>query len=206
MLEFNLLDTVVTVMGTTASANGFQAPKIPDRVTNLDMGKMAISEQGDTSIYSGGFAGCLGLVIVPFNKKGGAVSHIHQMWPNKGYEANYFFGAASRSIDKAQETWGVSGVGVVLFRGQKNGMTLWYPKLKDSIETKANVIKVIDCRQDGGAEGDQVFYDTGEKRIYIFSGSLAGLIDKIDDHPAKAESSIDIVHARRTSMKVLCYS
>ena len=201
--EFTLFDTSIIALGNQK----YDTP-IPDAFVNLDMGQMALSRQGRTSIYSGGFAGCLGVVIIPQTDnhalKGGAISHIHQMWPNRGEGEGYFLTAMSNCVDEACVRWGVVSVGLVLFRGGNtdSGGAL-YPELVTRVYRNPKVYKVVDSRMRRGIEGDQVLYDTGRQRVYIYGGAFTrGLVDRIQEGTEGRESTstVSLAHSRRASM------
>lgn len=183
-------------------------PQHPETPINLDMGRMALSTTGDTSIYSGGFAGCLGLIIVPTSTAGGAVSHIHQMRNRAGQRELYLLEAASKSIGLARAYFPTAVFKVILFRGsvtndeQSLSPEVEYRKLAIDLMNIPCVQGILDLRRHRHRAGDQLLYDAKRRRLYCWGGVYSNaFMDAIEANEERvqetAHGEIDLDHGTR---------
>lgn len=183
-------------------------PRHPHTPINLDMGRMALSKTGNTSIYSGGFAGCLGLIIVPTSGTGGAVSHIHQMRNQPGQKSAYLLEAASKSIDLARTYLPAKVFKVILFRGsitndeESPTPEIEYRKLAIDLMNVGSVQGVLDLRQQRQRAGDQLLFDGRHKRLFCWGGMYSdAFMDAIEVNegrvPVTASGEIGLTYGTR---------
>jgi hypothetical protein len=183
-------------------------PEHPQTPINLDMGRMALSTAGNTSIYSGGFAGCLGIIVVPTSGAGGAVSHIHQMRNRAGQREAYLLEAASKSVDLARAYFPSKVFKVILFRGSvtndENSPTpeIEYRRLAIDLMSLPCVQGILDLRQQRQRAGDQLLYDARRKRLFCWGGTYSdAFIDAIETNegrvPVIASGELELTHGTR---------
>lgn len=166
----------------------------PNPTAFLTMGATAVSERGETGIYSGNFAGCMGAIVVPTRGSGGLVSHIHQML-SRGDMHPYLLEAVTKSVQKAGSIWLGQIFDVVLFRGEiKEGGAMKYRKLADHVRSIPSVRNVLDLREVHDLAGDALLYDTGRQILYCWSGHWQGAINATDEIEPRSTSSIDLEH------------
>lgn len=171
-------------------------PQHPTTPVNLDMGRMALSTTGDISIYSGGFAGCLGLVIVPTSGAGGAVSHIHQMRNRPGQRDDYLLEAASKSIDLARTHFPAKVFKVILFRGVVSDELsqtpqIEYRRLGIELLQMPSVQGVLDLRPHRRRAGDQLLYDAADKQLYCWGGHYSNaFVDEVEANEDRVHASV----------------
>ena len=84
-----------------------------------------VSTGGATSIYTGGIAQCLGVVIAPAGHHGGLVAHVKQMGAKDGIEQQHYMTQWMLILLRfARDHWRCPQFDVALFRGDAGG-TAW---------------------------------------------------------------------------------
>src|ERR1051325_2149904 len=102
-------------------------PKDPDKKVTVCCaeGHIAVSTWGATSIYTGGFAECLGVIIAPADLQGGLIAHVKQMGAKpKTDQKVYMTSWMLKLLKFALKYWHCPHVDVALFKGEHSG-TAW---------------------------------------------------------------------------------
>jgi hypothetical protein len=142
----------------------------PKPITICCEGQIVVSTKGDTSIYTGGFANCLGVAIATPDNAGGLVAHVKQMGKKPDIDASdedYMTTFCRAIVARAVEVLNTQKLYVALYKGDTGGVT-WSLGLKDD----DRVLDVLDLRArsyEGGGGADLLF-DTRKKKLYIPAG------------------------------------
>lgn len=87
-------------------------------------GQIVVSRTGATSIYTGGFAECLGVVIAPGEVHGGLVAHVKQMGKKPECDQKTYMTSWTRNLlNFALGFWHCGSVDVALLKGEIGGIT-----------------------------------------------------------------------------------
>ncbi len=162
-----------------------QVPKVregmtPKPITICAEGEIVVSTTGKTSIYTGGFAQCLGLAITTPDNAGGLVAHIKQMGKKAETTATdeeYFATWCTAIVDMAMVTLHTRSLYVALYKGSTNG-TGWKLGLD-----RQEVLDVLDlrARSYSSVENSTLLFDTEKKKLYIPAGLTMDQIDRACD-------------------------
>ncbi|GGK61291.1 hypothetical protein Ppa06_24750 [Planomonospora parontospora subsp. parontospora] len=142
----------------------------------LGMGKIGISGAGRTDIYSGSFAGCMGMIVSPVDGDGGLVSHVHESGQAPGRRKEFLFEAASGALGLARRHFILRGsekLSLVLFCGHQRDFqgNLENPELAADLEAADKNLEVHDIRSERD-RADALFLDTREKVLYLWKRIL----------------------------------
>ncbi|GGL33890.1 hypothetical protein [Planomonospora parontospora] len=180
----------------------------------LGMSRIGISRSGRTDIYSGSFAGCMGMIVSPVDGDGGLVSHVHESGQTPGHRKEFLFEAASGALDLARRNFTLRGSGklsLVLFRGHQRDFqgNLENPDLAAELEAAENDLEVHDIRSERD-RADALFFDTREKILYLWKTILetasndlyrkAEAFEEREQELLKAEGVLALKHAKDGGM------
>jgi hypothetical protein len=160
----------------------------------INQGNMAFSEDGETSLASFAFSGCLGVVLSPTKGRGGLVYHVHQMRGEEAHEEAYIADAILRALQFAREL-GWDQVDMALVRGQvkdeDDPSSIMYPDLVSTLNntnqaTMAMVRNIRDLRARTGSSGSrpsELLLDTRNHVLHLWNGYPDGqfMMDVADD-------------------------
>jgi len=198
-------------MTITVSGRSFQqelplGPKVrpnPKSITVCTEGQIVVSKNGLTSIYTGGFAQCLGLAIATPDNQGGLVAHVKQMGKRLDTLENdetYFTRWCVAIIDRAVVDLNSQQFYVALYKGFTSGVG-WNLGLAGD----PRVISVLDLRGRShlGIENSELLFDTAKRKLYIPVGLSNAQVDAAceiaDTHQNAGEVSNDLA---KSSMPV----
>jgi len=149
-------------------------PKVAKSWTDADSGWVVISQNGGTIIYSGGFSGCIGVVMCS-SRKWGAMAHMNQMQQNPSQSLEFALSTIADFIRK-QTTDKI--VDVLLFYGdpgenlgERQGSNLTIAKVKEVMQCE----NVIDLRRKTSAtpHGSDFIYDPSLQVVYTATTGTA---------------------------------
>lgn len=171
-----------------------QLPKLSGRkMAVVGSGWVVLSTQGETVLWSTGFAGCVGLVLCGPNGEGGMLAHINQTIQDRGMDYDLAlqrvaeFYAKNRMDNKPTD--------VLIFFGD--------PQLRNPNQTPVDTIKarmgcttVTDLRRQDTPElyGNEFIYDPKAQIVYTIKPGVekygivgAMLGEDPDEFPLKAK-------------------
>ncbi len=145
-----------------------------DRAIWLEMGKVAVSTDGQTNVWSPGFCNCMGVIVGNAEGRGGIAAHILGGGSKPGLHRSFLREATFTFIAMARQRW--PSVTAVLTHGDSCGGE--YPELVHEIGARFNEVAVMDLRiPEHRVKGGQFFYDSAAQRVYIWEASVT-----IEDH------------------------
>lgn len=150
-----------------ADEHGPKRRDSPKPITGCLEGHVVVSTKGATSIFTGGFAQCLGVMVATPDNQAGLVAHVKQMGKKEGSDEAYMTAFCEAIVHYATQALNAQKLYVALYKGDGQGCA-WSLGLKDN----PKVLNVLDLRTishspTGGAD---LVFDTAKKKLYIPSG------------------------------------
>jgi hypothetical protein len=149
----------------------YEEPKLRDpkkKTIVIFQGEIAVSKDGNTSICSPGYEGCLGLIIASLTGPGGLVAHIAETGQKKpASRKEYILQSVDLVLGLAVARL-KSPFDVALFRGWGNETTLDW-----GLKNNARVNHILDLRALSYEKPYSTFrFDPMKRKVYMPGGAL----------------------------------
>lgn len=184
LYQDELLQQVLNRMNGTAADGQVKFTYVPD-IPPIDVTRtllvsekwVGLSQQGATDLYTGGFAGCLGILFTPIGAaKGGVLVHVSQMGAAAGYKKDDYY---IESIDgvmnwarACQHAW--DRLDITLLIGQEEGTNIEFPDLPAEIRqrclNKDKIRNIMDLRPFRDRAG-QFLYKSHDKVLCLLKNA-----------------------------------
>jgi hypothetical protein len=160
---------------------------------------IGISRNGATNLYTGGFAGCLGMLISPTSGRGGLLAHIAQQGTRQGHTKRAYLINSTEAVLKLASQYWVE-FNMVLFIGDVGEGDIEFREMPQVIRnqcTNGQKIRHIQDLRTFRDRAGQFLFDSHNKVLYLLGASpsfesLMAAAEFTDEAPVIESGHLDI--------------